>query len=31
MALFSIRADLRFMNFTGFNRTRLTAGLFFHI
>jgi hypothetical protein len=31
MALFSIRADLRFLNFTGFNRTRLTAGLFFHI
>jgi hypothetical protein len=31
MAVFSIRADIRFLNFSGYNRTRLTAGLFFHI
>lgn len=31
MAVFSIRADIRFLNFSGYNRTRLTAGLFLHI
>ncbi|UCH94860.1 MAG: hypothetical protein JSV88_32025 [Candidatus Aminicenantes bacterium] len=31
IALLSIRADLRFLNFSTHNRTRLTAGLFFHI
>jgi len=31
MAVFSIRGDLRFFSFSGYNRTRLTAGLFFHI
>jgi hypothetical protein len=29
MVFFSIRADIRFLNFKGYNRTRLTAGLFF--
>ena len=31
MVVFSIRADIRFLNFSGYNRTRLTAGLFFQI
>jgi hypothetical protein len=31
MAVFSIRADIRFLNFSGYNRTRLTAGIFFQI
>lgn len=31
MAVFSIRGDIRFLSFSGYNRTRLTAGLFFHI
>jgi hypothetical protein len=31
MAVFSIRADIRFLNFSGYNRTRLSAGIFFQI
>jgi hypothetical protein len=31
MAVFSVRADIRFLNFSGYNRTRLTAGLFLQI
>ncbi|MGD2086025.1 MAG: hypothetical protein PVH61_07565 [Candidatus Aminicenantes bacterium] len=31
MAVFSIRADIRFLNFSGYNRTRLSAGIFIHI
>ena len=31
MAVFSLRADIRFLNFSGYNRTRLSAGIFFHI
>ena len=28
--MISLRADVRFLNFPGFNRTRLTGGLFVH-
>ncbi len=28
--MISMRADIRFLNYSGFNRTRLTAGLFLH-
>lgn len=31
MAVFSVRADIRFLNFSGYNRTRLSAGLFLHL
>lgn len=31
MGVISIRADIRFLNFSDYNRTRLTAGIFFHI
>lgn len=31
MALFSLRADIRFLNFSDYNRTRISAGIFFHI
>ncbi len=27
----SLRADIRFQNFSGFNKTRLSAGVFFHL
>ena len=30
VAVMSLRADLRFLNYSLFNRTRLSAGLFFH-
>lgn len=29
--LFSIRGDIRFLNFSGFNKTRLSVGLFLHL
>jgi hypothetical protein len=28
--MFSLRGDIRFMNYSGFNRTRLTGGIFLH-
>lgn len=28
--MISLRADIRFLNYSGYNRTRLSAGLFFH-
>jgi len=28
--IISLRADIRFLNYSGYNRTRFTAGLFFH-
>lgn len=28
--MISVRGDIRFLNFSGFNRTRISAGVFFH-
>jgi hypothetical protein len=31
MVVMSLRADIRFLNFSGYNRARFSAGVFFHL